>query len=91
MPDLARKKYPYNKIIWVALNWFTKNQEIKTVKDNILVNFEVILKSKLIENLQYVDILFYREIEIGVLSLDKEKMKKAYDMWYRDCMRNNNK
>ena len=85
--DLARKKHPYNKIIWVALNRFTKNQEIKTVKDNLMINFEVILKSKLVENLQDVDILFYREIEIGVLSLDKEKMKKAYDMWYKDCMK----
>ena len=41
----------------------------------------------IVENLQDVDILFYREIEIGVLSLDKEKMKKAYDMWYKDCMK----
>ena len=85
--DLAKKMYPHNKIVWVALNRFTKNQEIKTVKDNLMVNFEVILKSKLIENTQDVDILFYREIEIGVLSLDKEKMKKAYEMWYRDCMK----
>jgi len=86
--DLAKKFYPYNRIIWIALNRFTKNQEIRTVKDNLLVNFEVILRSKLIQNTEDVDILFYREIPIWVLSLDKEKMQKAYNMWYRDCMKN---
>jgi hypothetical protein len=62
------------------LNWFTKNQKIETVKDNLLVSYEVIMRSKLLKNTEYVDILFYREISMGVLSLDKEKMKKAYDM-----------
>jgi hypothetical protein len=38
------------------------------------------MRSKLLKNTEYVDILFYREISMGVLSLDKEKMKKAYDM-----------
>ena len=85
--DLAKKYYPHNKIIWIALNRFTKNQEIKTVKDNLLVSYELIMRSKLLKNTEDVDILFYREIEIGVLSLDKEKMEKAYKMGYRDCMK----
>lgn len=85
--DLAKKYYPHKKIIWIALNRFTKNQEIKTVKDNLMVSYEVLMKSKLLENIKYVDTLFYREIPIWVLSLDKEKMKKAYNMWYRDCMK----
>ena len=85
--DLAKKRYPHKKIIWIALNRFTKNQEIKTVKDNLLVSYEVLMRSKLLQNTKDVDILFYREISIGVLSLDKEKMKKAYDMWYKDCMK----
>ena len=85
--DLAKKMYPYHKIIWIALNRFTKDQKIETVKDNLLVSFEVILRSKLLQNTEKVDTLFYREIPIGVLSLDKEKMQKAYNMWYRDCIR----
>jgi len=85
--DLAKKHYPRSKIIWVALNWFTKNQEIRTVKDNLMVSYEVLMRSKLLENTEKVDILFYREIPIWVLSLDKEKMKKAYNMWYKDCMK----
>ncbi len=86
--DLAKEKYPYAKIIWIALNWFEKNQEIKTVKDNLLLNFEIILRSRLLENTKLADTLFYREIPIPVLSLDKEKMKIAYEMWYKDCIKN---
>lgn len=85
--DLAKEYYPFNKILWVALNWFTKDQIIKSVKDNLMVNFQVILRSKLMEDTQKVDILFYRKIPIWVLSLDKWKMKKAYDMWYEDCIK----
>lgn len=85
--DLAKENYQHNKIIWIALNWFTKNQEIKTVKDNLMVSYEVLMKSKLLENSKKVDTLFYREIPIWVLSLDKEKMQKAYNMWYKDCMK----
>ena len=51
------------------------------------MSYEVLMRSKLLQNTKDVDILFYREISIGVLSLDKEKMKKAYDMWYKDCMK----
>lgn len=85
--ELAKEKYPHNKIIWVALNRFEKNQVIKTVKDNLLVNFQVIMRSKLLENTKDVDILFYREIPIPVLSLNKKKMKEVYEMWYKDCMK----
>ena len=84
--DLAKQHYPYDKIIGIALNWFVKDQIIKTVKDNLMVNFQVILRSKLMEDTKKVDILFYRKIPIWVLSLDKEKMRKVFDMWYKDCM-----
>ena len=85
--DLAKKYYPHKKIIWIALNRFTKNQEIKTVKDNLIVSYEVLMRSKLLQDTEKVDTLFYREIPIWVLSLDKEKMQKAYNMWYKDCMK----
>lgn len=85
--DLAKEIYPYDYITWIALNRFKKGQKIKTAKDNLFVNFEIILRSKMIENMKQVDRLFYREIPIPVLSLDKSKMDKAFNMWYSDCMR----
>ena len=85
--DLAKKLYPRNKIIWIALHKFKKNQIIDTAVHNLMVNFEIILRSKLLENTKYVDHLFHKEIPISVLSLDKKKMKKAFDMWYHDCIK----
>ena len=85
--DKAKKKYSKAKIIWVALNKFEKNQKIKTVIDNIMVTFEILLRAKLLEDTKKVDYLFYKKIPIPILSLDKKKMKKVYDMWYKDCMR----
>jgi len=85
--DKAKRKYPKAKIIWVALNKFEKNQKIKTVMDNIMVNFEIVLRSKLEEDTKKVDYLFYKKISIPILSLDKKKMKEAYEMGYKDCMK----
>lgn len=85
--DLAKEHYPHSKIIWVALNWFEKDQIIRSAKDNLMVTFQIILRAKQMEDTKKVDILFYRKIPLWVLSFDKEKMKKAYDMWYRDCVK----
>jgi hypothetical protein len=30
--------------------------------------------------------LFYREVPVPVLSLNKKKLQSAFDMWYADCM-----
>jgi len=62
------------------LNKFEKNQKIKTVIDNIMVNFEILLRAKLLEDTKKVDYLFYKKIPIPILSLDKKKMKEVYDM-----------
>jgi NTE family protein len=85
--DLAKTKYPKSTIIWVALNKFEKNQKIETVVDSLMVSFEIMMRSKLLENTKYVDHLFYKKIPISILSLDKKKMKKAFDMWYEDCLK----
>ena len=85
--DLAKKIYPKKSIIWVALNKFEKNQKINSVIDNIVLNFEIILRSKLLENTKYVDHLFYKKVPIAILSLDKKKMKEAFELWYKDCIK----
>ncbi len=82
--DVAKKDYPNHEIIWIALNKFQINQKIKTVFDNLLVNFEVMMRSKLLENTKYVDYLFYRELPIQVLSLSKKQMHKSFALWYED-------
>lgn len=85
--DKAKRKYPKAKIIGVALNKFEKNQRIKSSVDNLIVNFEIILRAKLLEDTKKVDYLFYKKVPIPILSLDKKKMKQAFEMGYNDCMR----
>ena len=85
--DLAKKLYPKSKIIWIALQKFKKNQTINTAINNLLVNFEIMLRTKVLENTKFVDHLFYKEIPISILSLDKKKMMQVFDMWYQDCIK----
>lgn len=82
--DLAKKQYPNHKIIWIALNKFQTNQKIRSAFDNLLINFEVMMRSKLLENTKLVDYLFYRKLPIQVLSLRKKQMHEAFALWYED-------
>lgn len=82
--DIAKQDYPNHKIIWIALNKFQTNQKIRLAFDNLLVNFEVIMRSKLLENTKSVDYLFYRDLPIWVLSLSKKQMHETFALWYQD-------
>lgn len=85
--DIAKNNYPNHEIIWIALNKFQTNQKIKSAFDNLLVNFEVMMRSKLLENTKLVDYLFYRELPIQVLSLSKKQMHEAFALWYEDWIK----
>lgn len=82
--EYAKEKYPNHKIIGIALNKFKTNQKINSAIDNLAVNFEVMMRSKLLENTKLVDYLFYRELPIWTLSLNKKQMHEAFDLWYND-------
>ena len=85
--DLAKKIYPHNEIIGIALNKFNENQTISTAWENLRVCYDVALKSQIIKHLDLVDYLFYRDIPIPTLSLDKDKYDQAFNMWYEDSMK----
>ena len=85
--DIVKKHYPNHKIIWIALNRFQMNQKIKSAIDNLMINFEVIMRSKLLENTKLVDILFYRKLPISIISLDKKQMQKTFILWYKDWIK----
>ncbi len=85
--DIAKKHYPNHEIIWIALNKFQTNQKIKSTSDNIQITLEVIMRSKLLENTKIVDYLFYRDLPISVLSLNKKQMHEAFTLWYEDWIK----
>ena len=85
--DIAKKHYPNHEIIWIALNKFQTNQKVKSAIDNLLVTFQVMMRSKLLENTKKVDYLFYRDLPINVLTLNKKQMREAFALWYEDWCR----
>lgn len=85
--DLAKKEYPNHEIIWIALNKFQINQKIRSAFDNLMITFEVMMRSKLLENTKLVDYLFYRDLPISVLSLSKKQMREAFALWYEDWIK----
>ena len=85
--DLAKIQYPKHDIIGIALNKFQTNQKIWTAFENLLVTFEVMMRSKLLENTKLVDYLFYRDLPISVISLSKKQMREAFALWYEDWVR----
>jgi predicted acylesterase/phospholipase RssA len=84
--DIAKKAYPKNKIIGIALNKFKENQKIKNIFDNLSVSFEILLRNHTIEYRWLVDHLFYKDIPLKVLDISKNKMHKAYIEGYEDCI-----
>ena len=85
--DLAKKDYPNHEVIWIALNKFQTNQKVRAALDNLIITFEVMMRSKLLENTKLVDYLFYRELPIWVLSLSKKQMREAFALWYEDWIK----
>ncbi len=85
--ELVKKKFPKNKLIGIALNKFKWKQEIKSIFDVLGITSQIFLRKCEIDNMPFVDYLFYPDLSISVLSSDKKKMKKAFDLWYEDCVK----
>lgn len=84
--SIAKKQYPNNDIIGIALNKFQEDQKIKNIFDTLSVSFEILLRHNTIEHMHLVKHLFYKNIPLKVLDISKKNMHKAYLDGYRDCI-----
>ncbi len=84
--EFAKKSYPDNEIIGIALNKFQENQVIETIFDNLSVSFEILLRHHTVENMWAVTHLFYKSLNLKVLDVSNDKMHKAYLDGYKDCI-----
>jgi NTE family protein len=84
--DIARKHYPKNKIIWINLNKFTENQEIKTIFDTLSISLDILLRNRAMLKSDKVDYLFYNDTWLKILDTKESKMKKAFEKGYIDCI-----
>lgn len=85
--DIAKKKYPHEKIIGIALNRFREHQEIDNVIDTLFIAFEILLRKNTIDNLILVDHKFYIHTPINLLDTNEKKIKKAYEEGYQECLK----
>jgi len=88
--DFAKKTYPKDDIIGIALNKFQENQKMKTVFDTLSVSFEILLRHHTTESMWLVKHLFYKDLPLKVLDIHKKNMHKAYLEGYRDCIKHFN-
>ncbi|HBB03450.1 TPA: hypothetical protein DCZ39_00905 [Patescibacteria group bacterium] len=84
--EYAKSMYPKHEMIGIALNKFKENQKIKNIFDNLSVSYEILIRHHTIENMGIVDHLFYKELPVKILDINKKNMHKAYLQGHRDCL-----
>lgn len=85
--NIAKKRYPKNDIIGIALNKFKENQIIKNIIDALSISFEILLRHSTIEYMHLVKHLFYNDLPLKVLDTSKKHMHQAYVQGYHDCLK----
>ncbi|MEI8091089.1 MAG: hypothetical protein WCG98_02310 [bacterium] len=83
---MAKKKYPNNEIIGIALNKFTENQPIKNIFDNLMMGYELLLRGQLVGKFDLVNHLFYRQLSASILDTKSKDMRKIFKEGYQDCL-----
>lgn len=86
--EIAQKKYPNHKIIWIFLNQYSINQKLWNILDVLSVTFEILTRWPSLSKLDIPDHLFHRELTLKTLDINKKEMKKAYELWYKDAIKN---
>lgn len=85
--DLAKERYPHHKLIGIYLNKFLEDQKIKNIFDGLSLTYEILLRWPSLPKLDIPDYLFYRDLDIPILSIDLKKMKQIFLMWYADGLK----
>ncbi len=85
--DLAKEHYPHHKIIWIYLNQFLEDQKIDNIFEGLSLTYEILLRWPSLPKLDIPDYLFYKGLDIPILSIDIKKMKQIFLMWYADGLK----
>jgi len=80
--DLAKEKFPKEKIIWIALNNVGEVKSINNIFDNLIRSWQLSIEASTLENLRYCDILFYPKLDVKILDIRKKKMKEIFNLWF---------
>jgi NTE family protein len=85
--DIAQKQYPNHHIIGVILNVFEKNQVPNNLFDTLSISLEIMMRKDLVKRSKEIDIAFYEPIDCGILDINKQKRKKAFEQGYASGMK----
>lgn len=82
--EIAKEQFPEAKIIGISLNKYHSNPKIKNLIDNIMVAFEMMLRTTIKEKGELCDFFFCRSLNTPVLEFNKKKLKKLFELGYQD-------
>lgn len=82
--EYAKRDYPEQEVIGIYLGQFKKDQPVRNLMDTLLLSYAVSMQAYLLKDLDQVDYLFKRELNVGVLDSDEEKIRDIFDQGYED-------
>lgn len=85
--EYAKKSHPKAKIIGVYLGKFKKYQPVHSLIDTLLLSYSVSMQAHLLRDLDQVDYLFQRDLDVGMLDSTEEKIRLIFQQGYEDGVR----
>ena len=85
--DFARKAYPDAKIIWILLGKFKQHQKVTSLLDVLSLSYSVALQGRLSKNLDKVDYLLYKDLEVGMVESSEKKLRALFKQGYEDGLK----
>lgn len=82
--EYAKRDYPEQEVIGIYLGQFKKDQPVRNLMDTLLLSYAVSMQAYLLKDLDQVDYLFKRELNVGVLDTAEEKIRDIFDQGYED-------
>lgn len=85
--EYAKKDYPEYETIGIYLWQFKKDQPVRNLMDTLLLSYAVSMQAHLLKDLDQVDYLFKRDLNVGVLDSDEDKIRAIFEQGYQDGIR----
>lgn len=82
--EYMRERHMNLDVIGVYLGQFKDRQPINSMIDTLLLSYEVSMQAHLLKDLDKVDYLFKRDLEVALLETSEEKIRKIFELGYQD-------
>lgn len=83
----AKGLYPNHEVIWVTVSSFKKHQKITNLLSSAMVSWNLVLSKDVEWNIKATDHLFCKNTWVSTAETNREKLKKIYEVGYKDGMK----